>query len=132
MPKPYKTMTKFYPEKINHFERKDTNDKSKDCLLGIDSRLQEVFRAKFGLVPFKERHCHGEMTMSILLVCIGIIMSGIGERSLTLKCVLCPPFWMLAQVIGVPVVRLAMMLVATINVIIFSIFHFFLRRDLFS
>ena len=61
MPKPYKTMTKFYPEKINLFERKDIEDKPKDYFLGIDGRLQELFGAKLGLVPFKERHCHGGM-----------------------------------------------------------------------
>ena len=56
-------MTKFYPEKINLFERKDTEDKPKDYLLGIDGRLQEVLSAKLGLVPFKEGHCHGGMTI---------------------------------------------------------------------
>ena len=56
-------MPKFYPEKINLFERKDTEDKPKDFLQGIDGRLQEVFRAKLGLVPFKEGHCHGGMTI---------------------------------------------------------------------
>ena len=52
--KPCKTMTKLYPEKMNRFERKDTGDgdKPKDYLLGIGGRLQEVFRAKLGLVPF--------------------------------------------------------------------------------
>ena len=40
--------------KMNGFERKDTGDenKPKDYLLGIGGRLQEVFRAKLGLVPF--------------------------------------------------------------------------------
>ena len=56
-------MPKFYPEKINLFERKDTEDKPKDYLLGIDGRLQEVFRTKLGLVPFKEWHRHGGMTI---------------------------------------------------------------------
>ena len=49
-------MTKFYPERINLFERKETEDKSKDFLLGINGRLQEVFRAKLGLIPFQEGH----------------------------------------------------------------------------
>ena len=45
MPKLYK----FYSEKIILFQRTDTEDKP-----GKDGRLQEVFRAKLGLVPFKE------------------------------------------------------------------------------
>ena len=49
-------MPKFYPEK-------DTEDKTKDYLLGIYSRLQEVFRGRFGLVHFKEGYCHGGMTI---------------------------------------------------------------------
>ena len=47
-------MPKLYPEKINLFERKDTEDETKDYFLGIDNRLKEVFRGKLGLVPFKE------------------------------------------------------------------------------
>ena len=58
-------MTKFYPEKINLFKRKDTEDTPKDYLLGINDRLQEEFRAKLGLAPFKEGHCHGGMTYKI-------------------------------------------------------------------
>ena len=53
-------MTKFYREKINLFEKKDTEDKPKDYLLRINGRLQEV---KWGIVPFKEGHCHGGMTI---------------------------------------------------------------------
>ena len=73
-------MTKFYTEKINHNQghlpykmchkdliqhnpRKDTGDKPKDYLLGIGGRLQKVFRAKLGLVPLKEGHCNGGMTI---------------------------------------------------------------------
>ena len=56
-------MTKFYPERIKIFERKDTEDKPKDFLKVIDGRMQEVFRAKLGLVPFKEGYCHGGMTI---------------------------------------------------------------------
>ena len=54
-------MAKFYAEKINLFVKKDTEDKPKHYLLGIDCRLQ-LFRAKLGLVSFKEGHCHGGMT----------------------------------------------------------------------
>ena len=32
-------MTKFYPERINLFERKDIEYKTKGYLLGIDNRL---------------------------------------------------------------------------------------------
>ena len=32
-------MPKLNPEKINLFERKDTEDKTKDYFLGIDTRL---------------------------------------------------------------------------------------------
>ena len=56
-------MTKFYPKRINLFERKDTDDKPKDFLQRIDGRLEEVFRAKLGLVSFKEGHCHVGMTI---------------------------------------------------------------------
>ena len=45
--------------KINLFEIKDTEDKPKDYLLGIDGRGG----AKLGLVPFKEVHCNGGMTI---------------------------------------------------------------------
>ena len=41
--------------KISLFERKDTEDKPRDYLLGINGRLQEVFRVKLGL--------HGGMTI---------------------------------------------------------------------
>ena len=63
MPKPYKTKIKFYPEKISHFERKGTAEKPKNYLPGIDSTLQEVFKANLGLGLFKEGHCHGGMTI---------------------------------------------------------------------
>ena len=56
---------KILSRKINRFEKKDTGDKPKDYLLGIDGRLQEVFRAKLKLVPFKEGHCNGGITMTI-------------------------------------------------------------------
>ena len=38
----------------------------KDFLLGIEGRLQEVFRVKLGIVPFKEGHCHGEMAIQVI------------------------------------------------------------------
>jgi hypothetical protein len=40
---------RFFPEKINLFERKDLEDKPKDYLLGLDGRLQEGLRKKRGL-----------------------------------------------------------------------------------
>ena len=52
-------MSKFYPEKIKLFKRKET----KYYLLGMDGRLKKVFRTKLGLVPFKEWHFHGGMTI---------------------------------------------------------------------
>ena len=48
---------------IQHNPRKDTWDKPKDYMLGKGGRLQEVFRAKLGLVPFKEGHCNGGITI---------------------------------------------------------------------
>ena len=46
--KKYKTV-RFFPEKINLLDRKDLEDKPKDCLLGLDGRLQEGLRKKCGL-----------------------------------------------------------------------------------
>ena len=71
-------MTKFYPEKINLFERKDTEDKPKDYLLGADGRLQEVFRAKNRLV-LSRKALAWRKDQSRYLVCSVIIMSGIGD-----------------------------------------------------
>ena len=41
MPKPYKTMSKFYPEKINLYERKGLEGTTKEYQLGIDRRLKD-------------------------------------------------------------------------------------------
>ena len=46
LPKPNKTMTKFYQKKQNLFKKKYNEDKTRDYRLGIDGRLQEVFRTK--------------------------------------------------------------------------------------
>ena len=50
---------KFYPERINLYERKGRGGTPKDHLLGIDGRLKEGLREKLGLKPYLEGHCHG-------------------------------------------------------------------------
>ena len=50
---------KFFPEGINLYERKGLRGTPKDYLLGVDERLQEGLRAKLGLQPYAEGHCHG-------------------------------------------------------------------------
>ena len=50
---------KFYPERINLYERKGLGGTPKDYLLGIDGRLKEGLREKLGLKPYLEGHCHG-------------------------------------------------------------------------
>ena len=43
---------KFYPERINLYERKGRGGTPKDHLLGIDGRLKEGLREKLGLKPY--------------------------------------------------------------------------------
>ena len=50
---------KFYPERINLYERKALGGTPKDHLLGIDGRLKEGLREKLGLKPYLKGHCHG-------------------------------------------------------------------------
>ena len=50
---------KFYPERINLYERKGLCGTPKDYFLGIDGRLKEGLREKLGLKPYLEGHCHG-------------------------------------------------------------------------
>ena len=72
MPKQYKTMTKFYPEKINLFDRKYDKDKPKDYLLG---GVQGEAGASFfqgRALPWRNDHTRN-------LACSGIIMSGIAR-----------------------------------------------------
>ena len=49
---------KFFPEGINLYKRKGLRGTPKDYLLGVDGRLQEGLRAKLGLQPYAEGHCH--------------------------------------------------------------------------
>ena len=58
----HKTVTKFYPQKINLFERKDTEDCWR-LIAEKDGKLYEVFMAKLGLVSLKEGHCNRGMTI---------------------------------------------------------------------
>ena len=50
---------KFYPERINLYERKGLGGTPKDYLLDIDGRLKEGLREKLGLKPYLKGHCHG-------------------------------------------------------------------------
>ena len=43
---------KFYPERINLYERKGRGGTPKVHLLGIDGRLKEGLREKLGLKPY--------------------------------------------------------------------------------
>ena len=49
---------KFCPERIDIYERQGMGGIPKDYLLGIDKRLKEGLRAKLGLHPYLEGHCH--------------------------------------------------------------------------
>ena len=51
--------SKFFTEGINPYERKGLRGTPKDYLLRVDGRLQEGLRAKLGLQPYAEGHCHG-------------------------------------------------------------------------
>ena len=50
---------KFFPERINLYERREVGGSPKDYLLGVDGRLQENLRARLGLKPYSKGHCHG-------------------------------------------------------------------------
>ena len=52
-------LSSYLIEEINLYERKGLGETPKDYLLGVDGRLQEGLRAKLGLQPYAEGHCHG-------------------------------------------------------------------------